>query len=654
MCGIVGLVHDDSGEWIGRMNAAITHRGPDDEGFYRSPEGRVSLAMRRLSILDLAGGHQPMTDETERVWIVFNGEIFNAPELRADLERKGHRFRTRNSDTEVLLRLYLEKGESLLDDLNGMFGFVIHDQRANRLFGARDRMGIKPLYYWHEGVRFAFASELKSLLQLPFISREPDSQSLYHYMTLLYVPDQQSILRGVLRVPPGHCFSLDLGSNRLKTRQYWSLRCTPIEGRSMEEWRALLRDELRAAVKRWTLSDVPIACSLSGGVDSSAIVGLLAEQGFSGIKTYSVGFQGEDESGFDETLLARQVASRWGTDHHEIILKPEALLDDLLSMVWSLDEPYGGGLPSWYVFREMSRDVKVALTGTGGDELFGNYGKFLRFEQSSILGKAVELRRRYRGVSDAAGFLTAPLASLTDLVPAAVPLLGRGGRMSQACRLFSEPFGAQYYAQRSYFSDAEKREFVFSRALGPVRRTASFLQGVYDQSGALDVRCGLAAVDFRTQLPEEFLFMSDRFSMAHALEARVPLLDHRLVEFVFSIPSAIRTRGNDLKYLYRGAVEDLLPRDLLAAPKKGFVIPIRHWLRKDLRPLAERLLAPDRLEKQGVFRKEFYHRYVAPHLDGTVDHTWQVWAAVMYQLWHELFVERGSLSAPSGSWRDLC
>ena len=653
MCGIVGIVGRHEVEWIRRMNDAIVHRGPDDQGVYQSPDQSVSLAMRRLSILDLEGGHQPMSDPSGKVWIVFNGEIYNAPELRAQLEQQGRRFRTKSSDTEVLLHLYLEKGTALLNDLNGMFAFVIHDQRKNLLFGARDRMGIKPLYYWHQGGRLAFASELKALLQLPFVSRDPNPQSLYHYMTLLYVPDDASILQGVFRVPPGHSFLYDLNRQTMEVERYWRLRFSTIENRSEEEWAEVLRAELRASVKRWTLSDVPIACSLSGGLDSSALVGLLAEQGFGHVKTYSVGFEGEGEASWDETHLARQVAQRWNTDHHEIMLKPEALLNDLLSMVWSLDEPYGGGLPSWYVYREMCKDVKVALTGTGGDELFGNYGKFRPFEEDSVLGAAVSFRHRHQAAADVAARLSAPFAGLTDYVPSACPWIGKGRLLSKFPHLLGEPFGRNYYANFAYLSDEQKRQFVFNPTRRPGQETASYLQGIYDKSATPDLRSGLAAVDFRTQLAEEFLFMTDRFSMAHSLEARVPFLDHQLVELVFSIPSAMRTKANDPKYLFRRAVADLLPQDIMTAAKRGFVIPIKLWLRRELRPLTERLLAPERLAKQGTFRKEFYSHFVQPHLNGTANYTWQVWAALMYQLWHVVFIEERATEKPAFSWKEL-
>ena len=393
MCGIVGIAGQHDSEWVRRMNTVIAHRGPDDHGEYRSPDGLVSLAMRRLSIIDLHSGHQPMHNEDGTIWVVFNGEIYNTPEIRPWLEKRGHRFITTNSDTEVLLHLYEEKGPSFVDDLNGMFAFVLHDRTRNLLFGARDRMGIKPLYYSTSNGRFAFASELKSLLTLPFIGREIDHQSLFHYMTLLYVPDEDSIIENVHRVPPGHHFTYDLNTRQLALQRYWQLRFEADEHRSENEWAEILRVQLRSAVRRWSLSDVPIACSLSGGLDSSAIVGLLGELGYPKIKTYSLGFAGDEEQSWNEIDYARQVAHRWGTEHHEIILQPQDLLSDLVSMVWHLDEPYGGGLPSWYVFREMSRDVKVGLTGTGGDELFGNYGKFRIYETQELARTSLALRQ---------------------------------------------------------------------------------------------------------------------------------------------------------------------------------------------------------------------------------------------------------------------
>jgi asparagine synthase (glutamine-hydrolysing) len=633
------------------MNSTIVHRGPDDEGEYHSQDSLVSLAMRRLSIIDLESGHQPMHNEDGTVWIVFNGEIYNAPEIRRWLLKRGHQFVTDHSDTEVLLHLYEEKASSLLEDLNGMFAFVIHDQKRNQLFGARDRMGIKPLYYWQSNGIFAFASELKALLQLPFVERTIDEQSLFHYMTLLYVPDQASIIKGVRRLPPAHSFVYDLNNRQLKLQNYWQLRFDAEEHRSDEEWTEILRAELEAAVRRWILSDVPIACSLSGGLDSSAVVGLAMKAGCSRMKTYSLGFVGDGEQAWNEIDLARQVAQRWGTDHHEILLQPKELLSDLISMVWHLDEPYGGGLPAWYVFREMSRDVKVGLTGTGGDELFGNYGKFKVYEANKLLQTSLASREWSCAAGDILARFISPLATLSDSLPSSWRWIGRGHFLSQLPRMISEPFGSHYYANAHYFSDDRKRADVLQIENGNLQDTASYLQNLYDASRARDLRNGLAAVDFRTQLAEEFLFMTDRFSMAHSLEARVPFLDHLLVETVFRIPPSRRTKAGDLKYLFKRAIGDLLPTPLLTGRKRGFVIPIKLWLRGELRPLVQRLLDPQRLRDQGLFKSSFYDCFVLPHLEERADFTWQVWTALMFQVWYLIFIEQNQTEAPAYDWQ---
>lgn len=652
MCGIVGIAGRQDPSWLTEANSLITHRGPDDHGEYRDREAEVSLAMRRLSILDLAGGHQPMSNADESVWIVFNGEIFNSPEIRARLEDSGHRLVTTNSDTEALLHLYEEKQEAMLDELNGMFAFVIYDRKRRLLFGARDRMGIKPLYYSDHNGLFAFASELKSLLALPSARREVDMQSVFHYMTLLYIPGESSVFPGIKRLPPGCWFKYDLSHRQLDIRSYWKLDVHQAEHRSEDEWCELIRHELREAVRRWTLSDVAVGCSLSGGLDSSAVVGLLGEMGYGPLKTYSLGFAGQDEKPWDELRLARRVAERWGTDHQELILEPDALLNDLVQMVWHLDEPYGGGLPAWYVFRQMSGEVKVGLTGSGGDELFGNYGKFLDFERSSLLRAS----RAHPNLAGAAQQMPRWAWSAWGKAVGMIP----GERLRQPKRRLGEmeqflqaPFGHLYYASQLYFSDRAKRETVFNGLSDNLEDTALYLQRLYDEAATSDARDAVAYVDFQTQLPEEFLLMTDRFSMAHSLEARVPFLDHVLVETIFRIPSEIRTRPGNLKYLFKKSVGDLLPDELLGARKQGFVIPVELWLRGALRPLAEQLLSPERLKRQGIFRPSFYQSYVAPHLKGERDYTWQVWAALMFQLWHVVFIEEQSRSAPAFGWKEL-
>ncbi len=582
------------------MNGIQTHRGPDDSGTFR--HGETALAMRRLSIIDLGGGHQPMESADGRYVLVYNGEIYNAPALRHELEAQGERFVTDHSDTEVLLRLLERKGEAALPLLNGMFAFAFHDRQQGSLLCARDRMGIKPFYWLNQHGRFAFASELKSLLALPFVRRRVDRASLFHYFSLMYVPGEATILEGINRLAPGHLLRLRPGAAP-ETERWWTPDFRPDHTVPAAEWPGRIAATLEQAAKRWTLSDVPIAASLSGGLDSSALVGFLARSGMR-LKTVSLGFSSPGEEDWNELPIARTVAARWGTEHEEIVLDPERLLDDLTAMVWHLDEPYGGGLPSWNVFKAMSQSVKVGLSGTGGDELFGNYGKWRQLE---------------------GGLLTRLL----------------GGRQPDA-----QNFRRQVFERFYYLSDTDKRRLVTGSDGCP---DTSDLLWRHFAAAAGPVRDRMAVTDIGTQLAEEFLMMTDRFSMAHGLEARTPFLDNAMVDLALSIPAALRTHRRDLKGLLRRAVMPVLPQEAIAAPKKGFVIPLGRWLRGRLRPLCENLLDPARLADQGLLDPRFHAEFVAPHLAGAADHTPRVWAALMFQLWHKLYMERTDPTAPPPS-----
>lgn len=597
MCGIVGLHGlaadgDDLDRLALAMNGIQRHRGPDGEGIFIDRASTFALAMKRLAIIDIPGGAQPMRSADGRFTLVFNGEIVNAPELRADLEARGVRFLSDHSDTEVLLHLLQRDGMAALPRLNGMFAFALHDARGQLLTLARDRFGIKPLYYTHSGGRFAFASEMKSLLALPFVEREVDTQSLFHYLSLMYVPGPETILKGIRRLGPGEVLTYHFPTRQSRMEQWWRLAFHPEPGAGREEWIERVRFTLAASIERWTLSDVPIACSLSGGLDSSSIVGLLAQSGRT-VSTYSLGFSGTQEEQWNELPLAAEVARKWGTEHHELIMDPASLLSDLGEMVWHMDEPYGGGLPSWAVFRHMGGDVKVGLTGTGGDELFGNYGKWGPLE-GSWLRRPADTAENFR-------------------------------------RLFFD----RYY----YFPDSDKRSILAASA--GLTDTSALLYERFRAAAGTGVRDGCAATDIGTQLTDEFLTMSDRFSMAHSLEVRPPFLDVELVDVVTRIPASVRTHRRNLKGLLREAVAPVLPHALLTAPKKGFVLPLRLWLRGDLRPLAERLLSSGRMTRQGLFDESLFSRHVAPHLEGHTDRTTRVWGLLMFQLWHLQFIENG-------------
>ncbi len=457
-------------------------------------------------------------------------------------------------------------------------------------------------------------------------------------------------MKGGSRLAPGHWFRYELDTGRFETQPYWRPSFVSEEGRSAGEWAGLVRTGLRDAVQRWSLSDVPIGCSLSGGLDSSSIVGLLAESGHSKLKTYSLGFEGAAE--LDELPLARKVAERWGTDHHELILRPDDLLRDLLHMVWSLDEPYGGGLPSWYVFQFMHQDVKVGMTGTGGDELFGDYGRYIGLERQLAGRQAGPARSQ---VSDWLEGCWPLVSSLVDRLPHGVGGLRSRERWRHWPQVGRDPFRWEYVQAFYYCSDDMKRNEVLSNGgSAGSTGTTEFLRSLYEESDGTFPRDGLMQLTMRTQLPEEFLFMTDRFSMAHSLEARVPFLDQAFVDLMLRIPAEIRTKPDDPKYLLRQAVRDLLPGELLNAPKRGFVIPTAEWLRGPLRPLTERLLAPSRLAEQGLFRPEFYQRFVDPHLRGQADYHPQIWTVLMFQIWHNLYIERDLTQCPSFSWKELC
>jgi asparagine synthase (glutamine-hydrolysing) len=591
MCGIAALAGSFDDELLDSLGASLLHRGPDGGGVFRG-DG-AALVARRLAILDLPGGEQPLVSDDGRSAIVFNGEIYNVRELKRSLEADGVRFRSDHSDTELVLRLYETRGLDALQELNGMFAFAILDGRRRKLVAARDRFGIKPLYWTQARDGVALASELRTLLRVPGVARDVDHESLWHYLTLRFVPGERSIISGVRRLPPGHVLEVDLDTQKVDVRRWYRLRFEHDESATRDEWVERLRAALQAAVVRWNLADVPVACSLSGGLDSSAVVGLLGAAGVD-LRTYTLGFTDAEDESLNELPLARALAQRYGTEHHEVVVDARELLDDLPAMVWALDEPYGGGLPSWYVFRAIGADVKVAHTGSGGDELFGNYRRFVPFES----GRLARLRRR-------------------DV--------------------------SRYHVTPSYYFDEDEKRALL-REPGP--STSALLQGVFDESGSRSARDSILYLDVATQLPDEFLHMTDRFSMAHSLEARTPFLDHELVELVASIPPELRTSADDPKGLLRDAVADLLTPAHLAAPKRGFVFPLARWLRHELRPLAERLLSDEHLERQGIFRSGLAVRYLEPHLEGRIDNSERLWPLLMFQFWHVLFIEESLTEAP--------
>ena len=603
MCGIAGFTGCADKSLLEKMCDVMLHRGPDDIGIYCDKHAELSIGMRRLSIIDLDGGHQPISNEDGSLIVICNGEIYNSPELRKELLSRGHTFKTKNSDVEVLVHLYEEYGTDCLSRLNGMFAFIIYDKKKSILFGARDRIGIKPLYYMHVDGIFAFASELKALHVLPWFNKEVDHVSLYHYLSFQFVPPPGTIFKGVSKLEPGSYFIYRLKDRTFDTGRYWSLDVRTTNDLNRVQAVEKLKSVLYGSVKRWTLSDVPLACSLSGGMDSSAITAIVSGMQHEQLHTYTVGFGSREAEYCNELGLAADVAAKWNTKHTEIIIDTDAVLTDLESMVWHLDEPYGGGLPSWYIYKEVAKKHKVCLTGSGGDELFTNYGKYRVYQRSFIY-------KTLRCMRDALVY----------------------GTTKEIVNCMQHPFAFFYHR---YFSDAYKDRLLAKEIL-PLNheKTDPYIDMLRSPVAGSDVKDQIAYLDFAMQLPEEFLTMTDKFSMAHSVEARVPLLDHELVEFIFSLPSSLRV-GAGNKELLHSVVQDLLPNTLLKAPKRGFILPLREWTKGKLRPVIEEMLGPYNLKNQAIFTERCYRDIVVPHMQGKRDNTQQIWTLLMFQLWYK-------------------
>lgn len=589
------------------MGEALEHRGPDGGGIFFDEARLVSLTMRRLAILDISGGKQPMESEDGRYALIFNGEIFNAQQLRSEMLNRGIQFHTSHSDTEVLLNLLIHEGVSSLHKLNGMFVFSLYDRAEGTITCARDRSGIKPLYYYRDRDFFAFSSELKSLVELPFIPRTINPQSLLNYASLMFVPGEDSILENVKRLLPAHHLVFDVASRTLEIKRWWRLEFNPDYSLTRDEWRDKIRDTLKSSVQRWAISDVPIGASLSGGLDSSALVSLAVQSGIE-LKTFSLGYDEPDHPNTLELRVARELSSELGTDHQEIIFEPMALVNNLEHIVRSLDEPYGGGLPSWIVFQAMQGKVKVALTGVGGDELFGNYGKWISSEaRFGFLGRMPRLNRMLVGLA---------------------PLF----QSPETSRITPREFNARFFQENYYLSETAVDE-VLSLPRSSLNSTPAFLYSLLRNPVGTPSRDVLAILDFETQLPDEFLLMTDRFSMHHSIEARTPFLDNEMIRLASQIPAGLRTSLSDPKYLLRQTLSGTLPQTVINSPKRGFTAPIASWLRGPLRAMTLDILSPSNLAEGKLFNSGFHSKYLLPHMNGTHDHSLQIWSVLMFELW---------------------
>ena len=621
MCGIAGVLELDTGaqaslEGLRRMARVLHHRGPDAEGFYH--EGQVGLAHRRLSIIDLEAGKQPMSSPDGKVVLVFNGEIYNYPELKAELEAKGHVFRTR-SDTEVLLAMYLQYGLEAFPKMNGMFACAFWDARARQIVLARDRFGKKPLFYYHHPRRFIFGSEIKALLAHGGIERKVNLAALHEYLSHSYIVGEHTIIEGIRRVPPAHVLVLKNG--QIVCRPYWELKFEPVsnppeEGEVLER----LEELLEGAVRRRLMSDVPLGAFLSGGLDSSAVVAAMARLCDRPVCTFTIGF---DESGYSEIEDARVVAKYLGTDHHEMIVKPSAL-DVLEDLVWYLDEPFAdsSALPTYYVCREARQHVTVALSGDGGDETFAGYRRYLDVNYYRRMGFIPSWIRR------------SIITSLTHILPFTFPgwnyMYALGSSTNGGI-----PYGLGIYPYiREKLYTPELKRSV--QDYDPFEQTEQLLGKV----AHLDPVSRYQYLDTLQYLSGDILTKADRMSMANSLEVRSPLLDHTLVEYMATLPVSLKLRDGVRKYVFRKVCGRLLPPSVLTKRKQGFAIPKDLWFQGQLRTFANEVLLDSRTISRGYFRENTVKQMLKHHSGGHRDYSDWIWCLIVLEMWSRIFIDQ--------------
>jgi asparagine synthase (glutamine-hydrolysing) len=622
MCGIVGVWRGAGGvpvaeETLRRMNAAIVHRGPDDEGIF--VDGSVGMGMRRLSINDLAGGHQPLANEDGSVVVVCNGEIYNSPDLRRELEAKGHHMPS-HSDVAVIPHLYEERGDDFVAALDGMFALALWDRRRRRLVIARDRLGIKPLYVAERGGALAFASEVTALVADGWCETI-DFASLHHYLALGYVPSPGSIFADVRKLEPGTQLTIDEGRPPV-SRRYWELRFAPAaRTRSDDDYADEVLTTLRAAVKSHLLSDVPVGVFLSGGVDSSGLVALMSEVAGQRIQTFSVGFE---EKTFDELDLAREVARRYGTDHHELVVRPDAIRI-LPALVRHFGEPFAdsSAVPVYYVSELAHRNVKVVLSGEGGDEVFAGYETYLAGKYSAL----------YRRLPAVIGRTLIP--ALVDRLPVSHARVSLDYKAKRFVRGAHLPLADGHFWWKVVLSEAVQSELCVGAARNGALETAALFRAAAARAGSDDWLAQLQAIDAHVYLPDNILTKADRMSMAHSLEARVPYLDRALVELAARLPSDLKLRRFTKKYVLKHALRNHVPAAILRAKKRGFNVPVPSWLRGELRGMLEDVLAPAALRRVGLFDPAYVQRLIAEHVGMQFDHSRPLWTLLIFMTWHE-------------------
>ena len=635
MCGITGIIDINSTPERGlieRMNRIMQHRGPDGEGYYL--DGPVALGHRRLSIIDLSGGKQPLSNEDGTVWVTFNGEIYNFQELRDDLTEKGHHFATR-SDTEAIVHTYEEYGEECIKRFRGMFAFAVWDGRKGELFIGRDRLGKKPLYYWTDRKRFIFASEIKAILQDERVKRELDPKALADYLTYHYIPFPETIFKGIRKLPPGHCLRVrivrdvqNVQNDRTTATiehlehsltKYWDVTYSPDHSLTEAHWIEALREKLKEAVRIRLISEVPLGAFLSGGIDSSAVVALMSQVQSAPVKTFSIGFKEED---FSELVYARQVAERFGCEHHEFVVEPDAI-EVLPKLAWEFDEPFAdsSAIPTYYVSKLAREHVTVILSGDGGDETFAGYR---RYGWAHDMGRydwlPVPLRKAMFGIP-------------ASLIPDGVK--GKGALQHLSKNAFERFAGLNTYGEPPYLE-----RVLNSDVLSTIRRhyeaelpDFTAMREFYDSCTSRDYLTRIQYVDTKVYLAEDILTKVDRTSMLCSLETRAPLLDHEVVELAARMPASLKLKNGETKYILKKAMEGILPDEILYRKKMGFGVPLVHWFKGDLTGYARELLLSKSARERGLLNPVEVEALLTAHQKSGRDLSARIWALLFFEQW---------------------
>ncbi|MGG5252619.1 asparagine synthase (glutamine-hydrolyzing) [Neobacillus sp. SM06] len=614
MCGFIGCVHDktqiytdEQKQLFKNMNDLITHRGPDDEGFYY--DDHIQFGFRRLSIIDIEAGHQPLTYENERYWIIFNGEVYNYVELREELLNEGLTFAT-NSDTEVIIALFSHLKEKAVEKLRGMFSFVIWDKQEQLVYGARDPFGIKPFFYMEDGERTFFASEKKSIL-LALENDVLNYDALQHYLTYQFVPEPDTLSTGIKKLEPGHYFTKKMGG-LLEIKRYWKAQFKPVH-QSEDDFIKEIRDVLFDSVKMHMRSDVPVGSFLSGGIDSS-IIASIAKEFHPAIKTFSVGFE---RNGFSEIDVAKETAEKLGVENISYVITPEEYMEEVPKIMWHMDDPLADPacVPLYFVAREARKHVTVVLSGEGADELFGGYNIYREPQSLEVFNKIPRVGKVL-------------LKGIANIMP-------EGMRGKSFIERGVTPMEERYIGNAKMFTEEEKRDLLNVYRTG--LEYTDITKPLYEESRGYDPVDRMQYIDIHTWMRGDILLKADKMTMAHSLELRVPFLDKAVFEVASKIPTSLKTANGTTKYVLRKAAEGVVPDHVLNRKKLGFPVPIRHWLKNEMNDWAKTIIRESNTEH--LINKSYVLKLLDDHCQDRADNSRKIWTVLMFMVWHQVYVE---------------